>query len=379
MKRFLLPFIAFATMAANIDAQPSDMASGGHKFQAFNHLDLTINAGTTGLGVELGTPIGEMFRLRTGFSFMPHINKTLHFGVQVGQRGEGQTQAEYEKQSHSRFTQLSEMLEQFTGYKVDEQVDMEAKPTYYNFHLLADFYPLPRNKHWRITAGVFIGNKQIGRSINSAYDMPSLLAVGIYNNLYRHVMADEGISVGNVAINLPDEAASRMKRWGSMAYNIGEYTHDIVYDEDEYGVDEIGAWHPDVINPETGELGFMSEDGVPYVIHHKGDVKHKAGDPYRMVPDADSMVKAWAYVNRFKPYVGIGYDGRLLKNNDRWHIGFDAGVMFWGGSPDIVTHDGTSLTKDLCNVRGQVGDYVDFAKKFEVFPVLNLRITRRLF
>ena len=71
--------------------------------------------------------------------------------------------------------------------------------------------------------------------------------------------------------------------------------------------------------------------------------------------------------------------GRLLKNDDRYNISFDAGLMFWGGTPDIITHDGTNLSKDVINIGGKVGDYVDLIKGVKAFPVLNLRITRRLF
>ena len=84
-------------------------------------------------------------------------------------------------------------------------------------------------------------------------------------------------------------------------------------------------------------------------------------------------------VNRFKPYLGFGYNGKLLKNNDRYKIGFDCGIMFWGGKPSVITHDGTDLIKNVEDVRGKVGDYVDVAKKFEIFPTINLRISKRLF
>ena len=53
--------------------------------------------------------------------------------------------------------------------------------------------------------------------------------------------------------------------------------------------------------------------------------------------------------------------------------------MFWGGTPDIITHDGTNLTKDVSDINGKVGDYVKFIKGVKVFPILNLRITRRIF
>jgi hypothetical protein len=91
------------------------------------------------------------------------------------------------------------------------------------------------------------------------------------------------------------------------------------------------------------------------------------------------MCKAEMKVNSFKPYLGFGYGGNLIKGNDRCKISFDCGALFWGGTPSIKTHDGTDLTKDVENIRGKVGDYVDLAKKIKVFPVLNLRVAYRLF
>ena len=85
------------------------------------------------------------------------------------------------------------------------------------------------------------------------------------------------------------------------------------------------------------------------------------------------ICKAFQTIPRF------GYGGQLLKNDPSWQVSFDCGALFWGGTPRIVTHDGTDLVNDVENVRGKVGDYVDIVKKFKVFPVLNLRITKRIF
>jgi hypothetical protein len=38
-----------------------------------------------------------------------------------------------------------------------------------------------------------------------------------------------------------------------------------------------------------------------------------------------------------------------------------------------------NLAKDVENIGGKVGDYVDLVKGCKVFPVVNLRITRRIF
>lgn len=318
---------------------------------------------------------------------MPHISKTLHFGVQVGQRQKDQTEEEFKMLSKSRFERLAGLLTGFTGYEVDNKVDMQAIPTYYNFNVLVDFFPLPSNKHWRVTAGLYIGNRQVGKAYNTTEDMPSLMAVGIYNNLYdRAVRGEKLATVGENDVYLPDVLTNKMIEYGKMSIRQGNYAHDMYYDEDVYfGTEDWwalkdGQWvsGSTYTGDDYNDLPWewkTTED----IMYQKGDVQYHEGEAYRMVPDENSMAKAWAYVNRVKPYLGVGYKGRLLKSEDRWQIGFDAGVLFWGGSPNIVTHDGTSLTKDVRDMHGRVGTYVDILKSFKVFPILNLTLTRRLF
>jgi len=69
----------------------------------------------------------------------------------------------------------------------------------------------------------------------------------------------------------------------------------------------------------------------------------------------------------------------LAKRNPRFKIGFDCGVMFWGGTPHIILHDGIDLSEDIVNVRGFVGKYVDAITCFKVMPVFDLKISYRLF
>ena len=83
-------------------------------------------------------------------------------------------------------------------------------------------------------------------------------------------------------------------------------------------------------------------------------------------------------VNSFRPYLGAGYNGLIDKKNERLKIAADWGIMFWGGSPKVYTHDGTEIVDGLQNVIGQVGRYTDIARKFKVFPVLNLSVSYRL-
>lgn len=285
-------------------------------FQAFNHLDLGLTLGTTGIGFDLATPLGEYVQIRTGFEFMPRFTKSLHFDIQ--------SFSDDGSLIDTQFDNLSDRLESFTGYKADSQVKMNGKPTLWNFKLLFDVFPF-RNKHWHLTAGFHWGPSQIAEAINDLEDAPTLVAVNIYNNIYEKVSEGENV-FGDFDVD-PD-LRRKIKRSGRMGIHVGDY-----------------------------------DDGTPYL----------------MEPDENCTVSAKVTVNSFKPYLGFGYGGKLFKNDNRYQVSFDAGVMFWGGEPAITTHDGTNLSKDVSNISGKVGDYVDFISGIKVFPVLNLRITRRLF
>ena len=295
----------------------------------FQHLDASLTLGTTGIGFDVSSPMGEYAQLRAGFSFMPHIHYKMNFEVQVGDDA---------SKSESKFQTLSGLLKDMTGYQVDNGIDMIGVPTYYNFNLLVDVFPFKNNKHWHFTAGFYLGNSMIGKAYNTTEDMPSLVAVGIYNNMYEKAINYEPFVTFNYNGN-------------PIAITDNPEYQDMLYDKfSEYG--RMGV-----------RIGNYVSDGSPYIIE----------------PDENSMVKAEVRVNAFKPYLGFGYGGRLFKGDDRYKISFDCGAMFWGGTPSILTHDGTDLAKDVEDVKWRVGDYVRLIKGVKAFPVLNVRITRTLF
>jgi len=320
-------------------------------FKAFNQLDLGVTLGSTGVGVELASPIGEYLQLRAGFSVMPRIHYPLHFHVQVGDDPEA---------SSSKFNSLASKLENYTGFKADDEVEVTGVPTYYNFNAMIDIYPFKRSKHWRLTAGFYLGPEKVAKAYNVTEAMPSLLAVGIYNRIYEKVFNYEPIYKN---IGLPPEYEEKILNYGRMGIHVGDFIDRYVMVN---SVDEEGYW-------------IYDDDNNP-IMEYKLDANgNKIPQPYMMEPGEDGMVKASIFVNRFKPYVGFGYDGQLSKQYDRMKIGFDCGVMFWGGVPQIITHDGTDLARDVDNIKGKVGTYVDVIKKFKVFPVLNLRLAYTLF
>jgi len=337
----------------------------------FQHLDLSVSAGTTGIGIDLASPIGEYFQLRAGFDYMPRFTAKMKFDVMIGDQPARQYDANGNRIETS-FDRMQVMLHDFTGVTADDHVDMIGKPTMNNVKLLLDFFPFKNNKHWHVTAGFYWGPSKFAEAVNSTESMNSLIALSIYNNLYDksniHINGDEnGNHPPQYILQVPDpddpdgkmmpvsldpQIEQRILAFGRMGFHLGDYVY---YQEDEYN--------------EMGEI-----------MHHKGE-KIEDGEvrPYIMEADENNMVRVQAKSNSFKPYLGIGYRGRLVKNRDDWKISVDAGVMFWGGKPDLYLHDGINLTEDITNIKGQVGDYVDLFKKFTVFPNLSVRFTKTLF
>lgn len=318
--RKILTIVAAACCAVAF-AQEPDEAVAAKKTTAFGHLDLALTLGTTGVGFDVATPVNDYIQLRAGFAFMPQVDYRMNFGIES-----------FDSDGNlivNNYASMAEKVEQFIGFKVDDNVDMIGKPTYYNFKLLVDVTPF-RNKNWHFTAGFHWGPSQIAEAYNTTEDMQTLVGVGIYNNMYDKIINGEPMfTVGETSVWLPEQLESRVLDYGRMAIHVGDYKD--------------------------------------------------TGKPYLMEPDEQSMVRCKVRVNSFKPYLGFGYGGRLVKGSDKYHVSFDAGLMFWGGTPSIITHDGTNLARDVENIGGKVGDYVDAISSVKVFPVLNFRIARRLF
>ena len=343
MKKILLALAAIVSM---VTATAQNTEAEGQDKKLIKHLDVSLTAGSTGIGFDLSTPIGEYVKVRTGLSIMPRVDLPTSFKLQVGDTIET---------SKSKFEHLSERLSGITGKEVEPKADMVREPTFWNWNVLVDVYPFRENKHWRFTAGFYWGNKTIGIAYNKAECVPTLLAVNMYNGIYeklhgkttKELMDVKLIDLGEGYEDFSTDPAilkrlqKTMDYYGRIGVNMGTYKHDILDEE--------------------------------------GNVIHKEGDIYRLEPNDESMVKAEMYVNNFKPYLGFGYGGRLIKGDDRYQISFDCGAMFWGGTPRLITHDGTDLTHDVENIPGGVGSDVRLIGALKVYPVLNVRLTRTLF
>ena len=314
----------------------------------FRHLDVSLTAGTSGVGIDLATPISNYVQLRAGYEFMPPIRYGVNFPIEVG----GEPAQKYDENGNrveSKFDRLAKTLKEFTGYDVDDHVEMIGKLTMNNFKLLVDVYPFKNNKHWHFTAGFYLGSSQFARADNSIDAMTSLLAVGMYNHIYDRV---------------------------ENAYYTGEPIMDITIGGQKFSPEMNPDQEQAILK--NGRMGFHLGQFKEDVYSETGLLIHKKGDPYVIEPGSDNQVHVYAKSNVFKPYLGFGYGGRLCKNRDDWKVSFDAGVMFWG-APDLYTHDGTNLTKDIENIKGKPGDYVDLVKGLKVYPSISVRFTKTIF
>ncbi len=334
MRKFLFAIVLSTSLLSTQAQEQND------KFKMFNHLDLGLTLGTTGVGIDAAMPVGNYVKLRAGFEVMPRFNYDMIFGVES---------VDAIISDPSTLNKMSQVLYDLTGFKTSQEVTMKGKPTMWNFKFLIDVYPFKNNKHWHVTAGFHWGPSKIAEAVNSIEDSPSLFAVGMYNHLYDIAYKDyvEDIPTPLITtestgpVYMDPRIEKQIITYGRMGIPLGKYSHDIT--------------------------------------DAQGNIIHKQGDAYYMEPNEHSMVFADASSNSFKPYLGVGYEGRLIKGNDNWKIGFDAGAMIWGGTPSVVTHDGTDLINDVEDIKGKVGDYVDLVKSFKVFPVLNLRISCTIF
>ncbi len=280
-----------------------------HPGNTFQHLDVSVSVGTTGIGIDLATPLCEFLQLRAGYDLMPHFKKTFHNKVVVG----GQTAPQYDAGGHrieTPFDIVANRIWAAEGYDMKEQVDLEGKLTMQNVKVMIDYFPFEK-KNWHFTAGFYWGPSRIIDVRNAEGSEVTLLCIGLYNQRY-----DEG--------TLPED----LYGYGKVVIDAGNYTN---------------------------------------------------GNPYRMLPNEKWVIRIEGKTNSFKPYLGFGYGGRLLKKRTDWKISFDCGALFWGGSPDMIVHDGTNLTDDVKDIPGTGGTYMGVVKALKVYPQLSVRLSKTLF
>lgn len=327
------PFIAAAALLlpTTLSAHNPNEAETSRYYTPYlaeNHrLDIGVSGGSTGIGIDASSNVTDWLRVRVGVDYMPDFTMPLSFSVSSytepadGTPGEAVPSGNLDK--------MKDLMLGLTNVEVDDVVKMDGHPSFWNLKLMLDFAPW-QNKHWHVTAGVYYGGSRIGKAVNSIEEMPSLLAVNMYNHFYDFAASgrwfDEPLIPGYDDYYMSQEMAEKFINHGAVGINVGTF---------------------------------------------------KDGNSYVMRPGKDGLVRANCYVNRWRPYLGFGYCN-VIDRSGRWTFGFDAGVMMWGGSPKVITHEGVDLSQ-LQTVRGKLGDYMDIVNTFKVFPSVNFRLAYSIF
>ena len=117
------------------------------------------------------------------------------------------------------------------------------------------------------------------------------------------------------------------------------------------------------------------ENTVPVTAFDKGEGL-LIGD-YIVGFDDDGIAKATFKVNKFRPYVGIGF-GRSVPRG-RIGVSGDLGVQFWGTPKVYEKQTGKDLEVKKSDIGSDSDKYYDIMSKITVWPVLNIRICGRIF
>ena len=81
----LLTLILALLCHTTIKAQTDFTTQKSSRIKAFSKLDVAVTGGTTGIGIDFATPLNNSFRIRGGFTFMPHFEYDMDFPISVGE------------------------------------------------------------------------------------------------------------------------------------------------------------------------------------------------------------------------------------------------------------------------------------------------------
>ena len=124
----------------------------------------------------------------------------------------------------------------------------------------------------------------------------------------------------------------------------------------------------------TDEI-IKAENTIPVTAFDKGE-GILIGD-YIVEFDQDGIAKATIKVNKFRPYVGIGF-GRSVPRG-RIGVSGDLGVQFWGTPKVYEKQTGKDLEVTKSDLGSDSDKYFDIMSKITVYPALTIRICGRIF
>lgn len=131
----------------------------------FNHLSVGASVSTSGIGLELATPIGRFFTIHAGADYMPSFSIKSHIN--------------YDRPAVLNNVPSWFLEERYVNIpETGANVEVVGKPNLTQGKVLFDFNAASTGAGFRLTAGVYFGNKILARA--KAVDK-TIAAVELYN------------------------------------------------------------------------------------------------------------------------------------------------------------------------------------------------------
>ena len=306
MRKFWAILFVLSLSVAAQGQERRNMFSCMAERNILNHLDVGINVGTVGVGIDVALPVTDYARIRLGYNYVPRINFHSHFPIETRDGRSLASQLkdiDIEKEIQGAGFDIHNLPEGAQNYvtmfnqirdDLSDDVTMGLKPNFSHFKFLVDVMPFKRNKHWSFTAGIFVGSSVVGEADNLERETKILQGVNAYNELYIQY-ANKGF-----------DGEGTYLFWG------GDMRNDSFF---RRGV----AGFP---------LGYFSD-----------------GEKAMMIPGKDATVHAEMEVSKVRPYVGLGYNTHLSRNK-RWKLNVDAGVLILCGTPRVYVDNVYKIDAD---------------------------------
>lgn len=151
--------------------------SASAQLNVFNHLGADLSVGTTGIGVELSTPVTNFLQLRAGASFVPGITFNSNFSGQVQVSAAGMTQTE----------------------PFDMQLQGDLARTQGN--VILNIYPFGRLNSFFVATGAYFGGKSIIKLDGHSDKVAELQAAGTLQSGY--------VELGDYKLDFEDQGNIR--------------------------------------------------------------------------------------------------------------------------------------------------------------------------
>lgn len=300
---FLSVFVLSAVMQAQ---EKTSFSSRLSEKGILNHMDIGVNVGTLGIGLDVAVPVGNYLRVRAGYNYLPSFTIKSDFNLET-RNGRVDLKSKFDKINDKLAEynidlnspgneEYKALYDKFRDVELKDYVTMGlTTKNIHQFKFLVDVMPFKHNKHWSFTAGFFVGTSDVVSDVCNLEEETLILeGVNAYNNMYEKYCLNDGLTVGDFTVQLrdldnngvPDPRTDRFYKYGLAGFKLGTF-----------------------------------DDGTTAM----------------MVPDKDNKVHVdvtGLMKNKFRPYLGFGYNTHLSKNK-KWNLNVDAGIMFLCGAPNV--------------------------------------------